>query len=153
VYWNSVKQHQAVHSFQYAYVVGLRIRIWHSFKGGLGTIWIQQCMQQHINNTPNNNISNNSQDNITKHPPNHKPPPIVINNCENLNGLIRSTDKIVGPSKYFVKCHSNNSVSILAVDSDTYRAISKLLISNKIPIVTYGHSRPQTQHGVRHQLQ
>jgi len=71
--------------------------------------------------------NSNSTDNATnKHPPNHKPPPIVIDN-NNLSGLIRCIDKIVHPSKYFVKCHSNNSVSILAADSDAYRAISKYL--------------------------
>jgi len=50
----------------------------------------------------------------------HNPPPIVVDHCENLNGLIRSTDRIVDPSKY-------NSVSILAADPDAYRAITKSL--------------------------
>jgi len=89
----------------------------------------------------NNNVernrsqsNNNSIENApNKHPPNHKPPPIVINNCENLNGLIRSIDKIVHPSKYSVKCHSNNSDSILSADSDAYRAISKYLIAKTVP--------------------
>ncbi|XP_044313434.1 probable serine/threonine-protein kinase fhkE [Drosophila rhopaloa] len=87
---------------------------------------VERCISQYnnvvnnnISNTTNNNIYNHSKDNITKHPPNHKPPPIVINNCENLNGLIRFTDKIVHPSKYSIKCLSNNSVSILTADSDT----------------------------------
>jgi len=82
----------------------------------------------HGSSSNNNNIIDNA---TNKHPPNHKPPSIVINNCENLNGLIRSIDKIVHPSKYSVKCHSNNSVSILAADSAAYRAISKDLIAKR----------------------
>ncbi|XP_044317584.1 putative uncharacterized protein DDB_G0292292 [Drosophila rhopaloa] len=68
---------------------------------------------------------------------NQKPPPIVIKNCESLNGLIRSTDKIVHPTKYSIKCHTDNSVSILAADSDAYRAITKSLTIKKVPFHTW----------------
>jgi len=51
--------------------------------------------------TSNNNVVNTNVGNNKKHKklPSHKPPPIVVDHCENLNGLIRSTDKIVDPSK------------------------------------------------------
>jgi len=93
------------------------------------------------NNVVNTNVGNNPASNNKKHSqpsasqgqlPSHKPPPIVVDHCENLNGLIRSTDKIVDPSKYSLKCHPNNSVSILAADPDAYRAITKSLTLKKV---------------------
>jgi len=90
--------------------------------------------------TSNNNVVNTNVGNNKKHSqptgsqgqlPSHKPPPIMVDHCENLNGLIRSTDKIVEPSKYFLKCHPNNSVSILAADPNAYRAITKSLTLKK----------------------
>jgi len=52
----------------------------------------------------NNNVVNTNVGNNKKHSqptgsqgqlPSHKPHPIVVDHCENLNGLIRSTDKFV----------------------------------------------------------
>jgi len=58
----------------------------------------------------------------------------VVDDCDNLNGLtsISSTDKIVDPFKYTLKCHSNNSISILIADSDAYRDITKSLTPKKV---------------------
>jgi len=55
----------------------------------------------------------------------HKPPPIAVDRCENLNGLIRSTDRIFDPSKYFLKCHHNNSVSIITAKVPFYSWLLK----------------------------
>jgi len=56
----------------------------------------------------------------------------VVHHCENLSGLIRSTDRIVDPSKYSLICRPNNSVSILAADPDAYRAITESLTLKKV---------------------
>ncbi|XP_044317759.1 uncharacterized protein DDB_G0287625-like [Drosophila rhopaloa] len=82
------------------------------------------------NTTSTSNSGNRNPDQLTGNKEtsrNQKPPPIVIKIFESLNGLIRSTDKIVHPTKYSIKCHPDNSVSILAADSDAYRAITKSL--------------------------
>lgn len=46
-------------------------------------------------------------------------------------------NKIVHPTKWSIKCHSDKSISILSSDSDAYKAITKSLTLIKVPFHTW----------------